>query len=73
MEHIIEYAEAGDLDNVDLKIKHMTDKESLSILSRELTASNFGNVSEIANAPRTTKIPISVLINLTKLLATSAG
>ncbi len=49
MEHIIEYAEGGDLDNIDLKIKHMTDNNTLSILSRELTASNFGNVSDLAS------------------------
>ena len=48
MEHIIEYAEGGDLDNVDLKIKHMTESGSLSLLSSELTASNFGNVSDLA-------------------------
>ncbi len=48
MEHIIEYAEAGDLENIDLKIKHITDRDSLSNLSRELTASNFGNVSDLA-------------------------
>ena len=48
MEHIIEYAEGGDLDNVDLKIKHMTESGSLSLLSSELTAANFGNVSDLA-------------------------
>lgn len=48
MDHIIEYAECGDLDNVDLKIKHMTESGTLSILSRDLTASNFGNVSDLA-------------------------
>lgn len=48
MEHIIEYAEAGDLENIDLKIKHMTANDTLSNLSRELTASNFGNVSDVA-------------------------
>ena len=47
MDHIIEYAESGDLDNVDLKIKHMTENGTLSNLSRELTASNFGNVSDL--------------------------
>ena len=49
MEHIIEYAEGGDLDNIDLKIKHMTDSGRLAILSEELTASNFGNVSDLAS------------------------
>ena len=48
MDHIIECAESGDLENIDLKIKHMTANESLSNLSRELTASNFGNVSDLA-------------------------
>lgn len=48
MEHIIEYADGGDLENIDLKIKHMTENGSLSVLSRELTASNFGNVSDLA-------------------------
>ena len=48
MEHIIEYADGGDLDNIDLKIKHMTDSGRLSILSEEITASNFGNVSDLA-------------------------
>lgn len=48
MEHIIEYANGGDLENIDLKIKHMTESGSLSILSSELTASNFGNVSDLA-------------------------
>ena len=49
MEHIIEYAEGGDLENIDLKIKHMTSNESLTNLSRDLTASNFGNVSDLAS------------------------
>jgi type II pantothenate kinase len=48
MEHIVEYAEDGDLDNIDLKIKDMTAADSLSALSRELTAANFGNVSDLA-------------------------
>ena len=48
MDHIIEYAESGDLENIDLKIKHMTESGTLSILSRDLTAANFGNVSDLA-------------------------
>ena len=48
MEHIIEYADGGDLENIDLKIKHMTENGTLSILSRDLTAANFGNVSDLA-------------------------
>ncbi len=46
--HIEELAAGGDLENIDLRIKHMTASDSLSALSRELTASNFGKVSDLA-------------------------
>jgi type II pantothenate kinase len=49
IEHIVEYAEGGDLQNVDLRIKDITARDSLSALSRDLTAANFGNVSDIAS------------------------
>lgn len=48
IEHIEEYALAGDLGKVDLRIKDLTGNDTLSILSRDLTASNFGNVSDLA-------------------------
>ena len=48
IEHISEYADGGELDNVDLKIKDITAKEAMSDLSRDMTAANFGNVSDIA-------------------------
>ena len=46
--HIEEYAEGGDLANIDLRIKDIT-AGSQSGLSDDLTASNFGNVSDIAS------------------------
>lgn len=49
IEHIAEYAAEGDLGNVDLRIKDITASGSLSALSRDLTAANFGNVSDLAN------------------------
>ena len=49
VEHIAEYASAGDLGNIDLRIKDITAKESLSSLSKDLTMANFGNVSDLAN------------------------
>ncbi len=49
IEHIAEYASGGNLENIDLRIKDMTAPDSLSILSRDLTASNFGNVSDVAS------------------------
>ena len=45
--HIEEYANLGDLSNIDLRIKDITKGES--ILSDDLTASNFGKVSDIAS------------------------
>lgn len=47
--HIEEYAADGELKNVDLRIKDITDRDSLSTLSAEMTAANFGNVSDIAS------------------------
>ena len=48
VEHIIEMAENGSLANIDLTIKDITAENSLGELSRDLTAANFGNVSDIA-------------------------
>ena len=48
VEHITEMASEGDLSKVDLLISDMTEADSLSELARDLTASNFGNLSDIA-------------------------
>ena len=48
IEHITELAELGDLANVDLRIKDITASGSLEKLGDDLTAANFGNVSDIA-------------------------
>ena len=44
--HIEEYSENGKLSNIDLRIGDITSDGSM--LNRDLTASNFGNVSDIA-------------------------
>ncbi len=49
IEHIVEYAESGNLANIDLRIGDFTSAENLTTLSRDLTASNFGNVSDVAS------------------------
>ena len=49
IEHIADYAESGNLDNIDLRIKDITANGALEALLRDMTASNFGNVSDIAN------------------------
>ena len=48
IEHIEEYAENGSLSNIDLRISDLTAGGEKSVISSELTASNFGNVSDIA-------------------------
>ena len=48
IEHISEYANNGDLSKIDLLIKDITAKDTLHQLSKDLTAANFGNVSDIA-------------------------
>jgi len=48
IENIEEYALSGNLANVDLRIGDMTAPDTLSNLSRDLTAANFGNVSDMA-------------------------
>lgn len=45
--HIEALAEKGDLDKIDLRVGDITKKDM--ILSSELTASNFGRISDIAN------------------------
>ena len=49
--HIEEYAFEGDLKNVDLRIGDMTATDSMSALLKDMTAANFGNVSDIATKP----------------------
>ena len=49
IDHIVEYASDGDLGNIDLRIKDITSKDSMTGLAEDLTAANFGNVSDIAS------------------------
>ncbi len=49
IDHIQELAAEGDLNNIDWRIKHIVEKEILPGAPDMLTASNFGNVSDIAS------------------------
>ena len=46
--HIEEYAESGDLGAIDLRIKDIPSPDAGALLDLDLTASNFGNVSDVA-------------------------
>ena len=48
IDHIEKYAEAGSLDNIDLRIKDLSATNSLNQLEADLTAANFGKLSDIA-------------------------
>ena len=48
VDHIVEYAEGGDLANIDLRIKDISSPDSMTALARDMTAANFGNVSDVA-------------------------
>jgi len=49
IEHIVEYADDGNLANIDLRIKDITAKSSMTGLGGDTTAANFGNVSDVAS------------------------
>ena len=49
IDHIAEYADGGDLANIDLRIKDITAKDAMGDLARDMTAANFGNISDIAS------------------------
>ena len=49
IEHISTMAESGNLSNIDLRISDMTKSGTLGELARDLTAANFGNVSDLAS------------------------
>ncbi|MBE6587822.1 MAG: pantothenate kinase [Ruminococcaceae bacterium] len=48
VEHIEELAKSGDLHNVDIKINALTNQDIAPGFADSMTASNFGNVSDIA-------------------------
>lgn len=47
--HIVELASGGDLNKVDLRIRDITNKNILPGMSVDMTASNFGKISDIAS------------------------
>ena len=46
--HISEFVEQGELGNVDLRIKDMTAAGTVPVMNADMTAANFGNVSDVA-------------------------
>ena len=48
VEHIVELAKTGSIDNIDLRISDITKKDILPGLPPKTTAANFGKLSDIA-------------------------
>ena len=48
IDHIVELAKEGDLSRIDLRISDITSPDDMQNMPRDLTASNFGNVSDLA-------------------------
>ena len=46
--HISEFVKDGELGNVDLRIKDMTASGAQPVINADMTAANFGNVSDVA-------------------------
>lgn len=49
VDHIFDLAKSGNLSNVDLRIGDITSENTLVELTRDLTAANFGNVSDLVS------------------------
>lgn len=49
VEHIEQLCEGGDLGNIDLRIRDISDQGLYPGVNTELTASNFGKLSDLAN------------------------
>ncbi len=48
IEHIEQLCEGGDIDKIDLRIKDISDKSLFPSINHELTAANFGKLSDMA-------------------------
>lgn len=48
IDHIVDIARDGDLSRIDLRISDITASDDMQNMPRDLTASNFGNVSDLA-------------------------
>ena len=49
VEHISDLADEGDLGNVDLRISDMANRDRLSGMPADMTAANFGKISDLAS------------------------
>ena len=66
IDHIEQLCEGGNLDNVDLRIKDISGQSTYSGVNSELTAANFGKLSDIASKH-------DIAMGITNLVAETIG
>ena len=66
IEHIEQLASEGNLDNVDLRIKDISQNHTYHGINENLTASNFGKVSDMAT-------PADLALGITNMVAETIG
>ena len=73
IEHIVELAKDGDLNNIDLRIKDISKQTSFSGLPDTMTASNFGKISDIATKSDIALGIINMVFEVAGMLAVFAA
>ncbi len=69
IEHIEQVCEDGDLGNIDLRVKDLSKTHKYPGMNEELTASNFGKVSDIASK---SDIALGIINMVAETVATTA-
>jgi type II pantothenate kinase len=73
IDHIVEMAEDGDLSNIDLCIGDISANESVGVMPADLTASNFGNVSDLAGKSDVAKGILNLVFETVGMVAIFAA
>ena len=73
IDHIVELAKDGDLNNVDLRIKDISKKSDFGGLPDIMTASNFGKISDMATRSDVALGIINMVFEVAGMLAVFAA
>lgn len=73
IDHIVELAKDGDLNNIDLRIKDISNKSDFGGLPEIMTASNFGKISDMATRSDVALGIINMVFEVAGMLAVFAA
>ncbi len=73
IDHIVELAKDGDLNNIDLRIKDISKQDSFGGLPEIMTAANFGKISDIATKNDVALGIINMVFEVAGMLAVFAA